>query len=416
MKYFICILLGFQIYPAFSQRNCGSADYWRQQRQTDAALSKRYLQIETSAQQRTSMKVQHPTVDDGAIITVPVVIHVLYNASAQNISDAQIQSQLDVLNQDFQKLNDDIKNVPKAFADYAADCGIRFVLAKVDPQGHFTSGVVRRKTTQLSWKQDDKMKYSVHDGDDAWDSRYYLNIWVCNLGDGLLGYSTFPGAAADKDGVVIRSDVFGKSNNNSLYNKGRTATHEIGHWLNLKHLWGDTDCGSDDVDDTPQQKTYSSGCSSFPKITPGGCNKNPNGDMFMNFMDFSDDACILMFTYGQRQRMRDIFSSVGPRAAMQNSPALIAETENEEVGSGSNHENTLSLSVYPNPSFNTIHFRNIIGKDITPDHYHIFDSKGQLLMSGSKQQIININRIIPGIYFIRVQYEGKDTVIEFMKK
>lgn len=416
MKYFICILLGFQISAVYAQRNCGSADYWKQQLQNDATLSKRYMQIETASQHRASKKIQHIEVDDGSVITIPVVIHILYNTSAQNISDAQIQTQLDILNKDFQKSNEDIGKVPIAFAEYAADCRIKFILAKIDPQGRATSGVVRCKTTQLSWKQDDKMKYSVQGGDDAWDSRYYLNIWVCNLGDGLLGYSTFPGAAEDKDGVVIRSDVFGTDNNNSIYNKGRTATHEIGHWLNLKHLWGDTDCGSDDVDDTPQQKTFSSGCSSFPKITTGSCNKNPNGDMFMNFMDFSDDACILMFTYGQRQRMRDIFAADGPRALMRNSPALKAESENQEIDSDKNSKNELALSVYPNPSSTNIHFRDASGNDITADYYHIFDSKGLLLMSGSKKQILNISRLIPGIYFIRAQYEGKDTVIRLMKK
>ncbi|MBS1749858.1 MAG: T9SS type A sorting domain-containing protein [Bacteroidetes bacterium] len=416
MKYFICILLGFQISFVCAQRNCGSADYWKQQLQNDVTLSKRYTKIETASRYRASMKVQHPEVDDGTVITIPVVIHILYNTSAQNISDAQIETQLDVLNKDFQKRNEDVGKVPVAFSEYAADCQIKFVLARLDPQGRSTSGIVRRKTAQVSWKQDDKMKYSVNEGDDAWDSRYYLNIWVCNLGDGLLGYSTFPGAAPDKDGVVIRTDVFGTGNINSVYNKGRTATHEIGHWLNLKHLWGDTECGSDDVDDTPPQKTYSSGCSSFPKITAGGCNKNPNGDMFMNFMDFSDDECILMFTYGQRQRMRDIFTPNGPRASMRNSPALKAVTENAETETDKKSGNTLSLFVYPNPSSNSIHFRNFNGNNIIPEYFNVFDSKGQSLMSGSNKQFINITRLMQGIYFIRIQYEGKDTVIRFMKK
>lgn len=416
MKYFACILLGFQMHIAFAQRNCGSADYWKQQLQTDAALNSRYMQIEASSRQRAAMKVQEPAVEDGSTITVPVVVHILYNTSAQNISDAQVQSQLKVLNQDFQRSNEDIRKVPAAFAGYTADCQIKFVLAKTDPQGYATTGIIRKKTAQPSWKQDDKMKYGINGGDDAWDSRYYLNIWVCNLADGLLGYSTFPGAAADKDGVVIRTDVFGPGNN-TVYNKGRTATHEIGHWLNLKHLWGDTDCGSDDVEDTPPQKTYSSGCSSFPKITAGSCNKNPDGDMFMNFMDFSDDACILMFTYGQRQRMRAIFAADGPRASMRNSPAL-GEPRNSDpaVDTAKNTGNIPSLSVYPNPSSNTINFRDGNGSGITPDRYQVFDAKGQLLMSGFKRPVVQINRLMQGIYFIRVQYGGKDAVIRFMKE
>jgi len=416
MKYIVCIILGFQVLPVFAQRNCGSAEYWQQQLQNDAALSRRYAQIEASSRRPAAMKGQFPSVEGGSIIAIPVVIHILYNTPVQNISDAQILSQLNVLNKDFQRSNEDIGKVPSAFAGYAADCQIKFVLAQTDPQGYTTTGIIRKKTAQSSWKQDDKMKYNINGGDDAWDSRYYLNIWVCNLADGLLGYSTFPGAAADKDGVVIRTDVFGPGNNGA-YNKGRTATHEIGHWLNLKHLWGDADCGSDDVEDTPPQKSYNSGCSSFPKITAGSCNKNPDGDMFMNFMDFSDDACILMFTYGQRERMRAIFSAGGPRASMRNSPAL-GEGWNSAPASDSakNTGNSISLSVYPNPCTNTINFRDGNGGSITPDRYQIFDAKGQLLISGFKRPAVQISRLIQGIYFMRVQYEGKEAVVRFMKQ
>ena len=139
--------------------------------------------------------------------------------------------------------------------------------------------------------------------------------------------------------------------------------------------------------------------------------------MFMNFMDFSDDACILMFTYGQRQRMRAIFAADGPRASMRNSPALgDAWNSDPAADSAKNTGNTMSLSVYPNPSSNTIHFRDANGSSIAPDRYHVFDAKGQLLMSGFKRPAAQINRLMRGIYFIRVQYEGKEAVIRFIKQ
>ena len=139
--------------------------------------------------------------------------------------------------------------------------------------------------------------------------------------------------------------------------------------------------------------------------------------MFMNFMDFSDDACILMFTYGQRQRMRAIFTADGPRASMRNSPALGKPWNNAPAADSAKHTgNPISLSVYPNPSANTIYFRDGNESSIIPDHYQIFDAKGQLLMSGFKRPAVQINRLMQGIYFIRVQYDGKDAVIRFMKQ
>jgi len=214
---------------------------------------------------------------------------------------------------------------------------------------------------------------------------------------------------------VIRTDVFGTTgSNSSAYNKGRTATHEIGHWLNLKHLWGDRDCGDDNVDDTPQQKTYSSGCSSFPKITAGSCNTNPAGDMFMNFMDFSDDACIVMFTNGQKNRMRDLFSEEGARAAMLQSPGLNKPTSITPKDPSSQ---TISvISVYPNPSSDEIKFRNHTGATVTPDVYALYDTRGKLLMSGYTRSTLAINRLMPGIYFVKVQIGATQKVLRFVKQ
>jgi hypothetical protein len=418
MKFFtLCIAVCCSI-SVSAQRNCGTSNYWQQQLSEDPVLAQRYKQINTASERRLKIirKEQGNDIADQTVITIPVVIHILYNNAAENITDAQVQSQLNVLNKDFGKLNDDIGNLPGVFAPYAADCKIKFQLATTDPAGYATNGIVRVKTTQTGWKQDDKMKYSNNGGDDAWDARYYLNIWVCNLSRSLLGYGTFPGAAKEKDGVVIRTDVFGTiGNNSSAYNKGRTTTHEVGHWLNLKHLWGDTDCGDDNVDDTPRQKTYNTGCSSFPKITPGGCNNNPAGDMFMNFMDFSDDACIIMFTNGQKSRMRDLFSTSGARADILQSTAL-SKPWNEYATKDSVSLITGSIVAYPNPAITDISFRNNKGALVAPEVYAVYDIKGKLLMTGYNRSTITINRLTTGIYFIKMQYGGSQRVLRFMKQ
>ncbi|MFT3704408.1 MAG: M43 family zinc metalloprotease [Agriterribacter sp.] len=414
MKCFISAVLLICSATVFAQRNCGTSNYWLQELANDPLLAKRYSQVDLFTQNKLNAikKENGNGINDEPVINIPVVIHVLYSNDAQNISDAQINSQVEVLNKDFSKLNDDIGNVPAAFAPFAADTKIHFVLAKVDPQGYATNGVIRIKTNVATWKQDDKMKYTASGGDDAWDSRYYLNIWVCNLSHTLLGYSTFPGAAVDKDGVVIRTDVFGIiGNNSSAYNKGRTTTHEIGHWFNLKHLWGDADCGDDKVDDTPQQKTYSTGCSSFPKITQGSCNANPAGDMFMNFMDFSDDACIIMFTNGQKQRMRSLFEPSGARASILESTAL-GKPWNFKAGS----DIVAAVSIYPNPAGSDITFRNNTGTTMVAEAYQVFDAKGTIIISGYNRSTVNINRLTQGIYFIKIQYQSKQTVLSFMKQ
>jgi hypothetical protein len=163
------------------------------------------------------------------IVTIPVVVHVLYNTAAQNTSDAQVQSQLDVLNADFHRLNKDLSKVPAAFTSLIGDAGVQFVLAKRDPNGNATTGIVHKSATANSFDSSDKMKYSSSGGD-AWPAASYLNLWSCNLGGGLLGYAQFPGGAVATDGVAILYSAFGSGGSAvAPYNLGRTATHEVGH-------------------------------------------------------------------------------------------------------------------------------------------------------------------------------------------
>ncbi|WP_338793837.1 GEVED domain-containing protein [Bernardetia sp. Wsw4-3y2] len=247
---------------------------------------------------------------EATVYTIPVVVHVIYNTSAQNVSQAQIQSQIDVLNQDFRRTNSDYTLTPSEFAGSVADTEIEFVLASTDPNGNPTTGVTRTQTSKTSFSTNDAMKFTSQGGKDAWNTQKYLNIWVCNMSGGILGYAQFPGSgAANTDGVVILTTGFGSTGNvGAPFNLGRTTTHEVGHWLNLRHIWGDGACGADDfVSDTPIAAASNGGCPSYPSKS---CSNNGgfSSDMFMNYMDYTNDACMYMFTEGQKSRMRAVLT------------------------------------------------------------------------------------------------------------
>jgi hypothetical protein len=247
-------------------------------------------------------------------VTIPVVVHVVYRTAAENISKAQIDSEIAALNLDYAAKNPDKTKTPSVWAGLVTDTGIKFVLAKTDPNGNPTEGVTRTQTQKQSFPADDSVKSAATGGADPWSSDKYLNLWVCTLGGGLLGYAQFPGGPAETDGVVILSTAFGTLGGATApFNGGRTATHEIGHWLNLRHIWGDTeDCsGSDFVDDTPKAQLPNYGKPTFPHIS---CSNGPNGDMFMNYMDYVDDDTMVMFTTGQVARMHAVLA--GPRSQL----------------------------------------------------------------------------------------------------
>jgi hypothetical protein len=254
------------------------------------------------------------------VVTIPVVVHVLYNTTAQNISDAQVQAQINQLNADFARTNSDAGNTPSVWQSIASNCEVQFCLAQRDPSGNATNGIIHKSTTKTSFTDaGDPAKHNSTGGDDAWPAASYLNLWSCNLGGGLLGYAQFPGGPAATDGVVVLYSSMGsiaQPGTATPYNLGRTATHEVGHWLNLYHIWGDdgTSCsGSDNVTDTPNQSSENYGCVSFPHTD--GCSSG-NGVMFMNYMDYTDDGCMNMFTAGQKTRMQALFAAGGTRVSL----------------------------------------------------------------------------------------------------
>lgn len=294
---------------------CSAMEYLSAQKLADPTLAARMQEIEEHTQQF----INNQEGSERAVITIPVVFHVVYSTSAQNISDAKINAQLEQLNADFARLNSDAGSTPTAFAGLATNTNIQFCLAQRDPNGNATTGIVRKQTTVSSFSTNDGVKRASSGGSDAWPASSYLNIWSCNLGNGLLGYAQFPGGSATTDGVVVLYSSIGSLTNPgtaSPYNYGRTLTHEVGHWLNLYHIWGDdnTSCtGSDLVGDTPNQADENYGCPSFPTVS---CSNGPNGDMFMNYMDYTNDACMNMFTLGQSSRINALFGTGGVRASL----------------------------------------------------------------------------------------------------
>jgi hypothetical protein len=249
------------------------------------------------------------------IVRIPVVVHLVWREPAQNISDAQVHSQVDVLNADFRRLNPDVADVPAVWQPLTADARVEFALAATDPTGAPTTGITRTQTTTAAFDTDDAVKSAGTGGADAWPAETYLNIWVCQLGGGLLGYAQFPGGPAPTDGVVVLHSGFGTTGTATApFDGGRTTTHEVGHWLNLRHIWGDDGegCSGDDfVADTPNQGGPSYGRPTWPQLS---CANGPDGDMFMNYMDYTDDAAMFMFTNGQAARMAACLT--GPRAAL----------------------------------------------------------------------------------------------------
>ncbi len=250
------------------------------------------------------------------IITIPVVVHIVWNTNQENITDQQIFSQIDVLNADFRRTNIDAIMTPSVWNNVAADTEIEFCLATVDPNGAFTSGITRTQTSQTSFSiQTDNMKSTSSGGIDPWNQDDYLNIWVCDLSGGILGYATPPSSFNNPDdGVVIGYKYFGTLGTvQSPYNKGRTATHEVGHWLNLDHIWGNGgNCGNDNINDTPTQEEENYSCPAFPH-NPNSCGtSNSSGDMFMNYMDYTNDACMNLFTLGQKTRMTSAINQYRP--------------------------------------------------------------------------------------------------------
>lgn len=290
-----------------SRKSCPSEEIRANLLANDADAKARYLALENGTEKFIQARKARRVLADGTI-EIPVVVNVLYRTSAENISDARIAEQISVLNKDFGATNSDISKVPSEFSAVAAgDTKVRFRLAKT----------VRKSTTVRSWKTNDAMKKSSSKGINATDPTQYFNIWVVGDMSSILGYATFPESSGLwNDGVVLAAPFVGVTGASAPYNLGRTATHEVGHYLNLRHIWGDANCGSDLVADTPTQTTANYGKPTYPLMnTCGGVSRSV---MFMNYMDYVDDAAMFMFSAGQKDRMQAVLTSTGARKGLRN--------------------------------------------------------------------------------------------------
>lgn len=418
MRTFLLGLLLFSVFELSAQRECATQQYLQYLLGADAQTARNIRDVEIFTQRMSTQGTGSANrLAAEYIIRIPVVVHVLYNTTAQNISDAQVKSQIDALNRDFRRLNADSVNTPLPFKSLAADVQIEFALATADPKGRATTGIVRKATGVTYWQMDDKIKYSEQGGDNAWDSRYYLNIWVGNTRS-LLGYSSVIGAPADKDGIVINTSAFGTLNMSGAYDNGRTAVHEAGHWLGLKHIWGDALCGDDGIYDTPTQSGFTTSCPTG--IRTSSCGSNPAGDMYMNYMDFTNDACLNLFTTGQKEHMRSLFEDGAPRYSLLLSKGLNAPWTEESLP-----EEAIpvviapaQLKLYPNPTSSELvldfeYDASWIGKEVK-----ILNMNGVVIgivLVSSKTQKVPLSTFTPGVYFIQGINGNKKISQKFIK-
>ncbi len=409
IKFLIAVLvLVVSCFKGFSQQtaehNCGTVEYNKVMMQKHKLFAERNEKFDADANKSNNT---NATLGADSIWTIPVVVHVVYFKNAENIADEQIDSQIEVLNEDYSGTNLDALLIPNAFKSVkAGDIGLRFCLATLDPNNNPTNGITRTKTTVDEFGFSDDVKFTDQGGENAWPADKYLNIWVCNLGGSLLGYAQYPGGPDSTDGVVILYKAFGRNGTSvKPYNKGRTVTHEVGHWFNLLHIWGDdgTDCsGSDKVNDTPNQAGSNTGCPTFPTIS---CNNGPNGDMFMNYLDYTNDSCLFMFTKGQKNRMLNALDNFRPtiKASSQTDcTPLFPEPD-------------YSTSILPNPSNGdfTLRFKKNIPSSC---NLYLYDVLGNLVFSysvtgiNSRSLPVKCRAVSDGIYFLQTEVEGQTFV------
>lgn len=397
MKKILLALVSVLTLSAYGQRSCG----------TDHKMNAFYESNPIAKANKQALRdflVNNDyTANKGAkaVVTIPIVVHVLYSSATMNISDAQIFSQIKVLNDDFRKLNADFNTVvPSAFKGVAADLDLNFCLATKKPDGSATDGIVRKS---VAGNFNFNSNYYKASGSPSWDTTKYLNIWVGDMKT-YLGWAYLPdNAGAIDDGLAIGYRYFGTVGTlDATYNKGRTATHEIGHYFGLNHIWGDledscgTSAGSDGCADTPATKDAYFGKPVYP-TNLYACTTTANGSMFMNYMDYVDDVAMAMFTNDQKTITQNTI--VGPRASLLNSNAcaLLAVGDIEKAN---------SISLFPNPA---VHYISIASPLVTVNEVEIFANDGKLVKKASvknETDKIDVRNLPIGNYFVRTYDNG----------
>ncbi len=315
MKLTVILLLLFSLAMAASAQDpCGTHQWYQNEMKTNPEFRMKQAQLKT----RNPSNIPYE-----GVVTIPVVVHVVYNNEEENVSDEQIYSQLEVLNEDLRLLN---TNIDTFWSDVIADAEIEFCLATQDDNGNAHCGITRTYTDSTEFRIQTSVKDESTGGISGWDAQKYMNLFVCDISN-LLGYATFPDAEDSIDGIVIDYLAFGRGEGFNLlpgHQDGRVGTHEVGHWLRLSHIWGDGGCDIDDgISDTPNADGPNIGCN-FGSLACSG----DSLDMVQNYMDYSDDTCMYLFTQEQVNLMRTNFSSMGSRAKIVSSKGCQPPAQN----------------------------------------------------------------------------------------
>jgi hypothetical protein len=406
------------IFPqdSFNANNnvCGSSEYLDWMKQQDPQYETWMSELERKVKEY----IERNPEPDATVRTIPVVVHIVYKTAQQNIPDTQVVRQIEILNQCFSRQNPDVSKVPYRFAHLVADAQISFCLAQKDPRNKPTTGITRTYTTRDSFLINNDVKFKRKGGADAWPCDKYFNIWVCN-NQGWICYAQYPGLPCATDGVVMDYQMFGLSPNNPWWhNYGKILVHETGHWLNLRHIWGDDNgacTGTDSVGDTPNQADWMNGDHDSSEIIIS-CGNEPAGAMWMNFMDYTFGRSSWMFSQGQSTRMDAILVTDLNRRNILNSTAC--NTQNIRGNSANLDEGIFGLFTnYPNP-FNpstTISF-NLSQTGYTS--LKIYDVTGREVAelisgeinAGQHSVVFNAENLSAGIYFYRLESSGNVAV------
>ncbi len=384
------MLLFLSLFSQNPTKKCGFEDALEQVKNTPE-----YLQVQKEIKSNQAFSGIYKA---DTVIRIPVVFHIIWKHPNQNIDESQIYSQLEVLNKDYRLLNSDIGIVPAQFSK--ADVKLEFCLAKIDPNGNYTHGITRTQTT-LEDLGVNNQYFVVRP---IWDRDKYLNVWVCDFGNNIAGQAFPPGSPSDRDGVVIDYTNFGTTGTVVYpYDLGRTLTHEIGHWLNLFHIWGQNDrnpsCASDDdVADTPNQSAIYFNC-------PGLRNSCSSPDNTNNFMGYVDDRCMANFTAGQKTRMRN--------AILNSRPGIISSDRGCNY-IGLDKSFSSNLQIFPNPAKGQvkIKFSNSKPNDLI---FSLYDLNGKQispaeLQTNTNEIELDIHQLKSGIYFLEISSNNKKAI------
>lgn len=346
------------------------------------------------------------------LIRIPVVVHVVYSdaSSKANISDEQVKSQIEVLNEDYRRKQNTLGYNTNPIG---ADMNIEFYLAEIDPNGATTTGITRNLTTQKAFDPFSDADQLALTALSFWPSDCYLNIWTTTLSNNYLGYSQFPAAPdfdgldteanENVDGVYIDYRYFGRKSatiTSKYYKFGRTTTHEVGHWLGLIHTWGDEDCGDDYVDDTPEAQNANLTTVCVDKYS--SCSGTRTRNMIENYMDYTIDSCMNIFTTGQSERVRAVFEMSPHRKKLLECVTQLPESE------------TLDLSVTPNPPIDKINGKLLL-KGTSNAEIIIFDHLGTVVdrqsFENKKSFLFSfpIDNLPRGLYLVMAVANGQKT-------